>query len=572
MIEKGNMTWTIKKGSESTERRNRLSALDAFLIACIAAGVGLRSLWIGKRELWYDEVLSVLMASGQKSAYKLPKDVPFSLQTFSELLKVSPTQSMTDSVESVIRGTTGDAHPPLFYLGEHVWMRLFGNSEIALRSLVLLISLATLGVAYGIGRRVLGRQGGLIFAALFSLNPFFFAHSLNLRMYAPMVFWVVVSGYCFLALVGEGDSLDERSLPKTRWRRWALRGGVAIAIAAGLLTQYLFAYWLFALAALVLYLDRKRWLAHGLTLSAGVLMFVPWVMWGIRQQINNRSDVFSQISSTGGPLQSTLQHGKDLAQTLANHLLLGQLTTGMLPVEAAIKPAAVALGLGVMGFLAVCVSGLYRRRQYRVLMIALLMGFVPLAVALMADVLANKYTLGFGWGRSTIAALPGCLLLVAAWLALGTGRWRGAFTVGLLSVYLLLTVWDFGLRDRQMFHQVNKTLLKTDDPTLVVMNSKAWGNVLRAVYYLEAASTDLLASDPVDVSVALEQALSQKEYERVLWLQADYPVWGELEDKEEIVRLIGETETLLASRYALKDKQVLRGTMDIDRFELKIYE
>ncbi len=568
------MTWAIEKRSESDTRRERLDGLDVFSIACVAIGVGLRSLWIGKRELWYDEVLSVLMASGQKSAYKLPQDVPFSLQTFAGLLDISPTQSFTNAIESVIKGTTGDAHPPLFYLSEHVWMRLFGSSEIALRSGVLLISLATLWIGYGLGRRVLGRRGGLIFTALFSLNPFFFEHSLNLRMYAPMVFWVVVSGAGFLALigVGEGDALVQGP-GATGWRRWLLRGGVAIAITAGLLTQYLFAYWLFALAALALYLDRKHWFAHGLTLGAGVLMFVPWVLWGVRQQINNRSDVFNQISSAGGPGQSAWQHGKDLAQTLANHLLLGHLTTGMLPVEAAIKPTAVVVGLGVIGFLAVCIGGLYRRRQYRVLMIALLMGFVPLAVALGADVLANKYTLGFGWGRSTIVALPGCLLLISAWLTLGTGRWRGAFTAGLLSVYLLFVVADFGLRDRQLFHQVNHELLKTDEPTLVVMNSKAWGNVLRAIYYLEASdNTDMLASDPADVSAALTLALGRKDYERVLWLSADYPVWGEPKTKLEAVQLMGETELLLASRYSLKNEQVLRGTMDIDRFELKTYE
>ena len=71
-----------------------------------------------------------------------------------------------------------------------------------------------------------------------------------------------------------------------------------------------------------------------------------------------------------------------------------------------IKPTAVAVGCGVIGFLVVCVVGLYRRRQYRVLMAGVLMGLLPLAVALGIDVLTNKYTLGCGWGRSTMVALP----------------------------------------------------------------------------------------------------------------------------------------------------------------------
>ena len=565
------MTWAVGKSAKANSWRERLDAVEVFSLVCVAIGVGLRSLWVGKRELWYDEAISILMASGQKHAYKLPKDVPFSLQEFSGLLDVSPSQSVVESAESVVRATTGDAHPPLFYLGEHVWMRWFGSSEVAQRSLVVLVSLLTLWIAYGLGCRVLGRRGGAIFTALFSLNPFFLAHSLNLRMYALMVFWVVVSGRCFLALVDGGDFEGSRTT-RFRWRRWFLRAGVSVSITAGLLTQYLFAYWLFALVALALYLDRKQWFAHGLTFGLGVLMFLPWVGWGIRQQLNNRGDVFNQIAAAKGPLQSIAQHGKDLAQTLANHLLLGHLTTGMLPVESAIKPTAVAVGFGAIGFLAVCTIGLYRCRQYRVLAVCSLMGFVPLLVALGADVLANKYTLGFGWGRSTIAALPGCLLLVAAWLTLATGRWRGAFSVGLLSAYLSVCLWDFGIRDRQIFHQVNNELIKRDEPTLVLMNSRAWGNVLRAIYYLDdEANAEVLASDPATVKMALTQALGSRDYERVLFLKAEYPVWGELEEPE-MTQVSAETEALLSANFSLEEERRLRGTMDIDRFDLQVYE
>ena len=557
--------------SESTSTNTRqvpLTALEMGSLVCITLGVVLRSLWIGKRELWYDEVLSVLIASGQRRAYTFTENIPFPLKNFSGLLDISPQQSVADSAESVIRSTVGDAHPPLFYLGEHFWMRLFGSSEIALRSLVMLVSLITLLLAYGLGRRVLGRQGGLLFTALLALNPFFFTHSLNLRMYAPMLLWMMVSAGCFFALIGEGEAE-----PAKGWRRWLLRGGIVIALTIGLLTQYLFAYWFFALASLALYLDRKRWFEYGLILGSSVLLFIPWALWGVRQQINNRGDVLNQISSVGGPLQSAFKHVQDLAQTLANHLLLGHLTTGMQPVEASIKPTAVVIGLGVIGFLSVCVIGLYRRRQYRVLMIGLLMGFVPLAVALTADALANKYTLGFGWGRSTIVALPGCVFLIAAWLELGTGRWRSVLAAGLLSIYLAVTVWDFAGRDRQIFHQVNDELLETNKPTLVVMNSRAWGNVLRAIYYLDSQTdADMLASDPDEVTEALNRALASKDYERVLWLWSEYPVWHEPETEEASMRLANETEVLLASRYSLQGEQVLRGTMDIDRFELKTYE
>ncbi len=549
--------------------------LNIFLLLCVALGVLLRSLWVGKRELWYDEVLSVLLSTGQKNAYKLP-DGPFAIKDLAPVLNLPAEKGLSGTVETVknlLKGTLSDPHPPLFYLSEHGWMRLFGNSEVALRSLVLLSSLVTLLVAYGLGRRVLGQRGGLIFTALLSLNPFFFSHSLNLRMYAPMVLWVVVSGGCLLALVGVREVGKSAGDYATGWRRWALWGWMVIALTTGLLTQYLFAYWFFAIAALMMYLDRKHWLQHGLTLAASILFFMPWALWGTRQQARNRGDVLNQISSVGGPLQSALQHGKDLAQTLANHMLLGHLTTSMTPVSDPIKPTAVAIGCAVIGFLVVCVVGLYRRRQYRVLMIGCLMGLLPLAVAIAIDIVTDKYTVGFGWGRSTIVALPGCLLLVAAWLELGTGRWRSPLTVGLLVIYLTVVVVDFAGRDRQMFHTVNSELLKTDEPTLVVMNSRAWGHVLRLVYYLdETANAEVLATSPAALPEALKAALAAKEYDRLLWLKSEYPLWNLPETEAKAIALTAETETLLQAQHPLADTQKLRGTMNLDRFELQVYQ
>ncbi len=50
-----------------------------------------------------------------------------------------------------------------------------------------------MGSAYGLGRVVLGHRGGLLLAALLGINPFYLFHSLNLRMYAPLVLWATLS-------------------------------------------------------------------------------------------------------------------------------------------------------------------------------------------------------------------------------------------------------------------------------------------------------------------------------------------------------------------------------------------
>ena len=575
--------WFTKSGLgvKVSSTRKRLSQVktdaltNVLLWSGIIIGALLRFAWVGKREFWYDEVLSVLLSSGQRSGYKVPKNLPFKVQDISQLLDTanhSGLLTVIDSAKEVVKGVLGDPHPPLYYLGQHGWMLLFGNSEVALRSAGLLLSLVTLWVAYALGQKVLGHQGGLTLAALLSLNPFFLSHSLNLRMYAPMVFWVVVSGLCLLAL------FEKNRQEESTQARAGLRFGLAAALTAGLMTQYLFAYWLFAVVALVLYLDRKAWFSHALTVITSLVMFAPWVLWGVRQQANNRRDVLTQISSVGGPLQAALQHGKDIAQTLANHLLLGHLTTSMLPVSEPIKPTAVAIGCGVIGFLVMCSVGLYRRHQHRVLITCLIMGVLPLLVALGIDSAANKYTIGFGWGRSVMVALPGCLLLVSAWLTLATGRWQQPFTAFLLVAYLGVNVADFGGRDRQIFHSVSASIPNTSQPVLVAMNSRAWGHVLRLSYYLsDKQNTEVLATDPADMPVALKSALANKDYSEVLWLNAEYPLWGALEDPDEAQSLSAKTEALLKAAYPSQvttgspPTQELRGTMYLDRFALQVY-
>ncbi len=551
----------------------------------VALGVGLRFLWVGKREFWYDEVLSLLFSTGQKVGYQLPQDLPFALTDFSGLLRLPSESGAMDALQTVkalIFSCLSEPHPPLLYLLEHGWIRLFGPGEGATRSLVMVMSLATLWAAYWLGRRLLGRRGGLTFTALLALNPFFLSHSLNLRMYAPLALWACLSALCLLVLMGidqsRADAFDTASEANVRpvsWWAWAVRAGVVLSLTAGLMTQYLFGYWFFALSAFVLFLDRKRWFQYGLLLGGGALLFMPWFLWGTLKQVSNRKDVLERLSQEGSAIALMAQHGQDLAQTMANYLLLGHLTTGMLPLADPIKPTAVAIGCGAIAFVVMCVAGLIRRRQYWVLASCGLLGLFPLLLALGVDVVTNNNTLGFGWGRATIVVLPGMVLLVAAWLERATGRWREGMTAVILAAYLTVNVMDFEGRDRQMFGSVNQALLagSNNQATLVTMNSKAWGHVNRLLYYLdEAANPDILVADPADLEGVLASALDQKGYTRVLWLRANYPLWNAPETEAEVLALASETDALLGDRYELMEARSLAGTMNLDSFELQVYQ
>ena len=344
-------------------------------------------------------------------------------------------------------------------------------------------------------------RGALVFTALVAFNPFLLSHALNLRMYTLLVLWTLLSQWALVALM-RGD--QER-----RWRggqRLLLMGAIALSVAAGLLTQYLFIYCLISLGILVLVMGWRRWLQYGLCLATGGLLAVPWAVWGTRQQLRNRGGSLSQVAGDGNPV---VRHVQDLLQTLGDHLVLGRWTAGFDPIAADIKPVAVGVGAIALLFLGICILGIYSRGRYRLLLAGVVLGLGPLLVAWTLNIVGNSYTVGFGWGRTTIVAVPGCLLLISGWILSLSRRWQGVAMGALLALYFVVGVGDQVLRERDTFRTVNEWIEQEPSrSTLVAMNSRAWGNVTRLAHTVDAdLPVELLATDSVDLAAALDAAM-----------------------------------------------------------------
>ena len=62
-------------------------------------------------------------------------------------------------------------------------------------------------------------------------------------------------------------------------------------------------------------------------------------------------------------------------------------------------------------------------------------------------------------------------------------------------------------------------------PTLIAMNSLAWGNVLRLAYYLPVdAPVMLLSRHPADLATSLEETLATNSYPRLTMARKSPPV------------------------------------------------
>lgn len=556
-------------------------SLELLLMIAIASAILLRIINLGSREFWYDEVLSLILSNGQQVNYKAPGDLPVVLRDYTALLSLPAESSLGEvikTVKNVFNGILGDVHPPLSYLSLHFWMRLFGNSEAAMRSLMALMSVGAIGSAYGLGRIVLGHRGGLLLAALLGTNPFFLFHSLNARMYAPLVLWTTLSTWAMLELMeARGEELKVRGLKvedsdqqpqpanlqpsKPSVSRQILWNVVLIgSVAAGLLTQYLFAYWVITLGVFVLVFDRRRSLQQGLRLGAGILLCMPWFFWGTRHQ--------SRLREVGGQFSKGTHLG-DIAQTLGTHLLLGDWVTS-LP-----EGRAIVAGCVVFVVLLTCTLTLWRQGERRKLGMALILGIFPLLLALTVDIVTRKYSIGFGGGRSMLFILPGCLLLLALWLERSAGRWREPAAALLLLLYLSISIGDFSTRQRWLFHDLANLIQQNPTtPTLVAMNSRAWGHILRLAYYIPpTAPVSLLAQNPADLAPALDKILTKEaeRYPRVIWLNSARPVNKAPKTEAEKQQIQQDIQRVLNSKFKLVKTQQLSGTMILDEFTLNLY-
>jgi uncharacterized membrane protein len=538
-------------------KNSKYSYIQIILLGAIAIAIALRIINLNSREFWYDEVLSLLLVTGQKSSYQNPPNSPVVLTNYQYLLSLPVEHNLSDVLhtgEKFLKGLVGEPHPPLFYIGQHLWLRLFGNSVAAMRSLSALYSVAAIACAYGLGRKLLGYRGGLLLAALLGLNPFYFFHSLNVRMYCSLVFWTILSGWAILELIN----------PKPHKYRNIFWSVILIgSVAAGFMTFYYFAFWVATLGVLALLQDRKSWLKHAWHLSVGIAITSPWLLWGTRQQLNNAD--LGRFAASGSLITTTLKHLQGVIQTLGIQIIIGDWASIASPLILTIT------GLIAIAILIFCSLSLWRANQRQILQTVLVLGIAPLLMMLAVDIVSGKFTLDFGMGRSAIFILPGCLLILAAWVTHATGKWQTIIVSILLTTYLTINVADLSSRSRWMFHQIADIIEQESvQPTLIIMNSNAWGHVMRLAYYLPPeSSVMLLAQKPAKLIPALAKTLTaETQYQRLLWLDSDRPVWGSPTTATQTEQI----QKTLDKQFQLVKQQRLTGTWKLDHFTVNLYQ
>ncbi|HEY3317552.1 MAG TPA: glycosyltransferase family 39 protein [Coriobacteriia bacterium] len=182
----------------STFIRDRVDAMrDAMppgLLLVAAAGLILRLSTIRVRGLWLDETVTI--------------------------------DQTVHSLAKTIERQVGNVHPPLFHVLMHFWIRLWGTSELALRSFSLVFGMAAIFAAFWAGRALYDRRTGLIAAGVLAFSPYHIWYSQEARMYSMMMLFGLLSlGFLALAM---------REGARGQW------AGYGVATGLGMFTHYFF--------------------------------------------------------------------------------------------------------------------------------------------------------------------------------------------------------------------------------------------------------------------------------------------------------------------------------------------
>jgi 4-amino-4-deoxy-L-arabinose transferase-like glycosyltransferase len=156
------------------ELRDRLFVRqDAFhiLLLCVTllVGAALRLYNLGTESFWLDEVTMLTVAGG----------------------------SLASIVDAAIGG-----RPPTFVFLAHFWMGLFGASEQATRMLTAVISIASLGLMYFVGRKLFNKEVALLSLVMMAISERQIYHAQNFRYYSLFVLMALLS-FLFLHYVVE---------------------------------------------------------------------------------------------------------------------------------------------------------------------------------------------------------------------------------------------------------------------------------------------------------------------------------------------------------------------------------
>ena len=134
------------------KRDSKLNIADWFFVAAALVVFAVITFWtITKSSIWFDEAFGAYLSHF--------------------------------SFWDIARYTAADVHPPVYYWLLKLWGMMFGNTELALRSMSVLFGGLSIAFGYLIVRRLFNKQTARISLIFMALSPMLVRYGQEMRMY-----------------------------------------------------------------------------------------------------------------------------------------------------------------------------------------------------------------------------------------------------------------------------------------------------------------------------------------------------------------------------------------------------
>jgi uncharacterized membrane protein len=216
----------------------------------LAIGTGLRLANLDIKHLWDDEIATLVFSLGN-SFNSIPFDRWIDLDTLLQPLQPRPEASTRDVVRHLMAEST---HPPIFFVLNHLWLKLFPDSEglvsvWAGRSLSAIFGIISIPAMFALGSFAFrSLLVGQIAAAMMVVSPYGVYLSQEARHYTLTILFVIASIGCLIKAI---EAIENRTaLPLWIGSLWIVVNGLGIAIhyffviALGAEALVLFKFWL----------------------------------------------------------------------------------------------------------------------------------------------------------------------------------------------------------------------------------------------------------------------------------------------------------------------------------------
>jgi ribosomal protein S18 acetylase RimI-like enzyme len=354
------------------------AALWLAVFGILALAIASRWYGLGREALWLDEAYSWWDAN----------------QSFADLWQLVPQC---------------DPHPPLYFVLLKLWMQIFGDTPVAMRSLGACFSVATVGCVIAAGWQISARTG-LIAGLLFATAPFQIEFAQDARPYALFSLGAALFAFGALRVLRHETSGHAGPQP-SRIGGWAaLTAGGIIAVWSN--NTAILMLGALGLALLFLAIDpRYRRVAFGMLLAllAIGIAWLPYAPVFIEQARGVTNDFWI-------PRPDAWRFFNELRVALA----------------LASFPVLACMGAVWVAGLALLVRAGRRR-------VALILGALSLLPAV-ASFIISQFTAPIYLARALIHIAPAFVLTLAAGLALMAQRRTSAGLVALMVAVQLFAV------------------------------------------------------------------------------------------------------------------------------------